>query len=177
MCTTQMNTSDNPIELWDIQLSSWLFCELTRQLCPWLMASSCYFFALYMMYSRRVYIRLRLGWTARHIMHSENFLQASAGRLSVTNPRTNDHWQRSAGFPCTTCAYHNMHNRYCKPFTVRHSDSRWLLLQTSRAPTICFPHEETQTLGITYSITSWTQRWSPYTIPARTSPCNFSASC
>ena len=42
MCATQMNTSDNP-ELWDIQLSSWLFCELTRQLCPCLMASSCYF--------------------------------------------------------------------------------------------------------------------------------------
>ncbi len=33
MCATQMNTSDNP-ELWDIWLSSWLFWELTRQLCP-----------------------------------------------------------------------------------------------------------------------------------------------
>ncbi len=33
MCATQMNTSDNA-ELWDIHLSSWLFCELTRQLCP-----------------------------------------------------------------------------------------------------------------------------------------------
>ncbi len=33
MCTTQMNTSDDP-ELWDIQLISWLFSELTRQLCP-----------------------------------------------------------------------------------------------------------------------------------------------
>ncbi len=27
MCATQMNTNDNP-ELWDIQLSSWLFCKL-----------------------------------------------------------------------------------------------------------------------------------------------------
>ncbi len=39
MCATQMNTSDNP-ELWDSQLSTWLFCELTRQLCICLMASS-----------------------------------------------------------------------------------------------------------------------------------------
>ncbi len=38
-CATQMNTSDNP-ELWDSQLSTWLFCELTRQLCICLMASS-----------------------------------------------------------------------------------------------------------------------------------------
>ncbi len=51
MCATQMNTSDNP-ELWDIQLSSWLFCELTRQLCPCLKASSCYFKTSHTMHLR-----------------------------------------------------------------------------------------------------------------------------
>ncbi len=33
MCATQMFTSDNQ-KLWDIQLSSWLFCDLTQQLYP-----------------------------------------------------------------------------------------------------------------------------------------------
>ena len=49
MCATQMNTSDNP-ELWDIQLSYWLFSDLRWQ-CPWLMASSCYFKTSHMMHA------------------------------------------------------------------------------------------------------------------------------
>ena len=80
MCATQMNTSDNP-ELWDIQLSSWLFCELTRQLCPWLTASSCYFFALHTMHVG-IFSRLRQAdfWSPNHAL--------------VTNG--------SAGCPCNT---------------------------------------------------------------------------
>ncbi len=69
-------------------ISSWLFCESTRQLCPCLMASSCDFFASHTMYSRRVYIRLWLK--AWHTMHTGNFLQALVGRLPVTKPRTSD---------------------------------------------------------------------------------------
>ncbi len=91
MCATQKNINDNP-ELWDIHLSSWLFCELTRQLCPCLAASSCYFFA-------------------SHTMHMENFLQALAGRLPVTKPCTSD--QRLGRLPTGN------RNRTCVRITAR----------------------------------------------------------
>ncbi len=124
MCARQMNTSDNP-ELWGIQLSSWLFCELIRRLCSWLLASSCYFKTSHAMYVEGLYYDSRLGiWCTRGL--SPGF----TGRLSVTKPKpcTIDHWWRSADFMCTTlhtCAYHNTHYRYRKQFTDRtDSDSR-----------------------------------------------------
>ena len=82
----------------------------------------------------------RLWLNAWHTMHAGDFLQASAGRLPLTNPRTSHHWWRLAGFPCTTLhafAYHNTHNHYCKRlFTDRHIDSRSLLFATSRAAAV-----------------------------------------
>ncbi len=113
ICATQMNTSDNPIELWDIQLSSRLFCELTLQLCSSLMASSCYFKTSHTMHAWKVSITTQgLAYDARG-----DFVQASAGRLPVTNPWTSDHWQCSAGFLCTTLharAYNITHIYYRK---------------------------------------------------------------
>ncbi len=122
MCATQMKPSDNP-KLWDIQLSSWLFCELTRQLCPWLLASSCYVFA-------------------SHMMHAGNFLQASAGRLPVPKPHTSDH--RLGRLPTgdrnctcvriTTCIM-TITSDYSLTGTAIHDCYIW---------NHCFPHEETE---------------------------------
>ncbi len=157
MCATQMNTSDNP-GLWDIQLSSWLFCELTRQLCPWLMANSCYFFA-------------------SHTMHAGNFLQASAGRLLVTEPRTSD--QQLGRLPVSNtahmCISQNAQSLWQAIIHWQPSDSRSWHLQPLGL--LLFPTRGNTELGQdVYSVTSCTQSWSPHTIPAWNSPWNFSAS-
>ncbi len=134
MCAPQMNTSDIP-ELWDIQLSSWLFCELTRQLCPCLLSSSCDFFAL-------------------HTMHAD-VLQALAGRLPVTKPGTSD--QRLGRLPVPYTAYVciSQHAQSLSQANIHwqvDSDLRSLPVATSRT-------------GHTYSVTSYTHRWSLHTMP------------
>ncbi len=127
MCATQMSTSGNP-ELWDIQLSSWLFCELTQQLCPW-MASFCYFFA-------------------SHMMHAGNILEASAVRLRVTKPRTSD--QRLCRLPtgdrkcmwvCITTHTISIASASDHSLTGK---ERFTIAAFASIGCHCFPHEETQ---------------------------------
>ncbi len=104
-------------------------------------------------------------------------LSPGCGRLPVTKHAlvtTND----SAGFPLVTgtarASQHCMHNRYRKQF-VTDSDSRSLLLQPLVLP-LYVSHTRNQSWSNMYTVISCTQRWSSHTIPARTSPFNFSAS-
>ena len=64
MCAIQMNTSDNP-GLWDIQVSTWLFCEFNAKVMS-------------------LFKRLVLGFKASHDVHEDGFLQALIRRLPVT---------------------------------------------------------------------------------------------
>ncbi len=147
MCATQMNTSDNP-ELWDIQLSSWLFCELMRQLCPCLMASSCYFFGF-----EYYVLAENLAW---HTMHARSFSQL-AGRFPVTKPLTSD--QRLSRILMRQArTYHTartitLASDYSLTGTQRFTIPTFL--QTSRA---AVSNTRKHGAGHTYSVTSCTQR-------------------
>ncbi len=136
MCRT-MNTSDNP-ELWDIQLSSWLFCELTRQLCPWLTAGSCCF-------------------KTSHTMHAKDPPSGYGTELDIR--LTQWIFQATAGFPLVNRNHRRVHNTsrqslsqaishwQVQRFTIASGTSFRLSITTvatSRAATMCFPHEETQ---------------------------------
>ncbi len=125
------------------------------------MASSCYFFPL-------------------HMMHMGIFLHGSAGRLPVIEhalvTTVNDLTCRlPTGNRNCTCMYHTART------IALASDIHWQVAIHDRyfsqhLGLLLFPTRgNTQNWGNMYSVTSCAQRWPPRTIPAWTSPCNFSA--
>ncbi len=154
MCAAQMNTSDN-LELWDIQLSYWLFWELTWQLCPCLMASSCYFFA-------------------SHTMHA-----VSSSRLRKADFRSPNHalvTNGSIGRLLVRQAPHvhaSLHAQSLSKAISHWQAQRFTIAAFATIGCHCFPHEETQNWGNMYSHKLYTTVITAYD-PTWTSPYNFS---
>ena len=84
-------------------------------------------------------------------------------------PCTSDHYSSTARLPMRfTARAITITSDYSLTIS---SDSRSLLLQPLGLPRYVTDMRK-QKLSNTYSVTSCTQRWSPHTIPAWTSPCN-----
>ena len=154
----------------NIQLSSWLFCEITRQLCPCLTASSCYFKTSYTMHLLMFRLRFSLAynvWRTLSRLRQADFRSPTTHWWPLMAQQTS-HWRQELHVHAQHCIY----NRYRKQFlTDRLSDSRTLLLQPLWLP-LYVSRTRKQNWSNTYSITSCTQRCSWHTIPAQTSPCN-----
>ena len=96
-------------------------------------ASSCYFKTSHTMYALRVYITTQgLAYDARG-----NFLQASAGRLPVTNQRTSDHRPLGRLLVLNTAYTIAIAS---DPLTAQ----RFTIAAFATIGCHCFPHGETQ---------------------------------
>ncbi len=164
-----MNTSNNP-ELWDIQLSSWLFCELRWQLCPWLVATSCYFKTSYDARTESLYYDSRLGIQYTWGL-SPGFGRQTSGHKPCTSDKRLGRLLLCLQEPQARYTSHKIAVTTSDSLTGTAIHNRFIL-QTSRATV---SHMMKHGTGHTYSVTSCTQRWLLHRIPARTSPCNFSA--